>query len=421
MSGMTARPSKPALPPTLRRVLRADSCAGCGLCAGLDPAIGLERSAKGWWRPVARGEARPETDALLADACPGTTIAPWLDHRGRPGEGVVDVDPCWGPHVRVMTGYSCDPEIRYQGSSGGVLSALAVHLLRTGQVDRVLHVAMDPESPLLTRIVRSTGRADVLTAAGSRYAPAAPLAEIMAELETPGRLLFIGKPCDAGALRQLCAADPTVGARFPYILSFFCAGTPSQDGTGRILDRLGVEPADVAHFRYRGDGWPGYASATRHDGSRERMSYADSWGDILSKEVQFRCKICPDGVGGAADVAAADAWYGGDSGYPSFEEADGRSLVISRTARGDALVREAEAAGAVSTELLDIGEIVKMQPSQARRKRQILARLAAMAVTANPLPTMHGLKLWSAARQESLKNQLKAMLGTTRRIVQGRR
>jgi coenzyme F420 hydrogenase subunit beta len=37
------------------------------------------------------------------------------------------------------------------------------------------------------------------------------------------------------------------------------------------------------------------------------MSYADSWGGILSRHVQFRCKICPDGTGGFADVVCADA------------------------------------------------------------------------------------------------------------------
>ena len=63
------------------------------------------------------------------------------------------------------------------------------------------------------------------------------------------------------------------------------------------MAKLGVAPEDLAAFRYRGDGWPGYATATRRDGSAERMSYNDSWGDILTRHVQFRCKICPDGVG----------------------------------------------------------------------------------------------------------------------------
>ncbi|MBS3960453.1 MAG: Coenzyme F420 hydrogenase/dehydrogenase, beta subunit C-terminal domain [Sandarakinorhabdus sp.] len=411
---MTVRRS-PSLPPTLARVMAGQTCSGCGLCAGIDPAIGLERDAKGWLRPVALAEALPGTDALLAKACPGATVAPWEGGESRA------VDPYWGPHVRVMTAHATDPEVRHMASSGGTLSALALHLLETGAVDRVLHVGMDVLAPLLTTIVRSAGRDDILRAAGSRYAPAAPLAEIRAELEQPGRILFIGKPCDAGALRQLMAADPAVAERFPYLFSFFCAGTPSQDGTERIVHKLGMEKAEVAHFRYRGDGWPGFATATRADGSSERMTYSASWGDILSKEVQFRCKICPDAVGGVADVAAADAWYGGESGYPAFEEMDGRSLLISRTARGDAMVKAAEAAGTLTTEPLDIGEIIKMQPSQARRKRLAAARMAAMALTGNPGPVVDGLKVGEAARLAGLIENVKSCAGTMRRILSGNR
>jgi len=411
---MTETPG-PSLPPTLARVMAGQTCSGCGLCAGLDPAIALKRDTKGWLRPAALAQASPGTDALLEKACPGSTVSPWE------GRGQHAIDPYWGPHVRVMTAHATDPDIRHMASSGGALSALALHLLETGEVDRVLHVGMDALAPLFTRIVRSAGRDDILRAAGSRYAPAAPLAELRAELQTPGRILFIGKPCDAGALRQLMAADPAVAERFPYLLSFFCAGTPSQDGTDRIVHRLGMERADVAHFRYRGDGWPGYATAMRADGSSERMSYAASWGDILSKEVQFRCKICPDAVGGAADVAAADAWYGDESGYPAFDETDGRSLLISRTGRGDALVKAAEEAGVLTTAPLAIAEIIKMQPAQARRKRLVASRMAAMALTGNPRPVVDGLKVGEAARLAGMIENAKSCAGTVRRILSGKR
>jgi coenzyme F420 hydrogenase subunit beta len=395
-------------------VLRGGTCAGCGLCAGIDPAIRLARDARGWWRPQAAGPARPETEALMARACPGARVSPWA-----PSEAPT-VDPLWGPMVRVMTAHATDPEVRHRASSGGALSALAIHLLATRAVERVLHVGMDEASPLLTAIRRSAGRADVIRGAGSRYAPAAPLAELEAELAEPGRILFIGKPCDAGALRQLIAARPELGDRFPLILSFFCAGTPSQDGTTRLVERMGMAPDDVMAFRYRGDGWPGSATATARDGRAARLSYAESWGDVLSKEVQLRCKICPDAVGGVADVAAADAWYGGESGYPAFDEADGRSLLISRTAAGDALVRAAEAAGVLETAPLEVGEIVKMQPAQARRRRELEARVLALRLAGRPVPAMDGLLLADAARQAPFARRLKATLGLIKRLALGR-
>ncbi|MCS6986101.1 MAG: Coenzyme F420 hydrogenase/dehydrogenase, beta subunit C-terminal domain [Sphingomonadaceae bacterium] len=401
------------LPPTLQRVLAGHMCAGCGLCAGLDPAIELFRDARGFLRPRARGEPHPDSDRRLAHACPGATVAPWgrAPHR----------HPLWGPFHRCLVGHATDPELRHTASSGGVVSALALHLLETGRADRVVQVAMDPDRPLETVATTSRDRGGILRAAGSRYAPAAPLAKLRDELATPGRLVFVGKPCDAGALRQLAALDPDIGARFVAILSFFCAATPSQRGTDRIVARLGVDARRIVAFRYRGEGWPGHATARLDDGTEARLNYAESWGAILSKEVQFRCKVCPDAVGGVADVAAADAWYGGDDGYPAFAEAEGRSLILTRTELGDALVHEAEAAGRIATTPLAIDEVEAMQPAQARRRRQVAARMRAIRFTGGFVPAMDGLDLAEAARLEPWLSRLKATLGLVRRIVQGRR
>lgn len=404
-----------ALPPSLARVMRGNSCSGCGLCAGLAPGIVMARDAKGWFRPKAAGPVSAATDARLARVCPGSVVASWSE-----ASAGATLHPYWGPIRDCLTGHATDPDLRFAASSGGVLSALALHALATGLVSRVLHVGMDPEAPLLTSIRRSTGRDDVLAGAGSRYAPAAPLATLMAELETPGRLLFIGKPCDVGALRQLMAADPAVAARFPLLLSFFCAATPSQAGTDRILAGLGLEPGDVASFRYRGNGWPGRAEAVTHDGRHASMSYQDSWGAILSKEVQWRCKICPDAVGGVADIAAADAWHADEAGYPLLEEAEGRSLILTRTAAGSAALAKAVADGAIAVTPVPVAEIDSMQPSQARRKRLVRSRVAAMALAGLPRPRMDGVGVAAAARRAGLVEALRSLAGSWVRIRQRR-
>jgi coenzyme F420 hydrogenase subunit beta len=400
------------LPPALARVVAGQLCSGCGLCAGTTPGISMARDGKGWWRPVADAPVDAAGNDRLAAVCPGSTVAPW--------QGAA-IDPLWGPYRRVATGHATDAAVRHGASSGGVLSALAIHALQSGLVDRVLHVGMAADAPLLTAIARSVDRAGVLRAAGSRYAPAAPLAELADDLARPGRILFIGKPCDVGALRQLLRHDPAMAARFPLLLSFFCAGTPSQDGTDRLLARMGAAGQPISAFRYRGDGWPGFATASHPDGSSHRLSYAQSWGDVLSKEVQFRCKICPDAVGGVADVAAADAWYGGESGYPAFDEADGRSLVITRSAAGDALLDAAVAAGAIAVQPLAMAEVIRMQPHQARRKQLVASRLAALAATGQPRPRTTGLAVLAAAVQGGIAASVKSFAGTARRIVQNRR
>jgi len=187
------------------------------------------------------------------------------------------------------------------------------------------------------------------------------------------------------------------------------------------LRAMGVVHEEVRAFRFRGRGWPGNAAALTADRGAFEMSYAKSWGEHLSKETQFRCKICPDAVGGVADIACADAWYGDEEGYPSFEEQEGRSLIVTRTDAGERLLTAALAAGALSVEALDPDEIEKMQPSQARRKRLVLARTAALPLTLQPSPRISGLRVWEAARRGALADSLKNLLGTVRRTLRGRR
>ena len=401
--------------PSLARVARGNLCAGCGLCAGIAPgAIAIAMTPPGYLRPQQQAPLTPEQESGIAAACPALVV----DETQLAGAPIDD--PLWGRAHFIGTGFAHDDTLRHRASSGGVLSALLTHALASGMVDFVIQTGTDPDLPTANHTGISATADDILASAGSRDAPSAPLAGLEGWLGRPGRFAFVGKPCDVTALRARARTDPRIAERVPLMLAFFCAGIPSAAGTGRILDRLGVKAADVAAFRYRGDGWPGFATATLHDGTTRQMSYADSWGDILSKQVQFRCKICPDATGNMADIACADAWYGDDRGYPSFAEQDGRSLVIARTAAGLALLDTARAAGAVETAPLAVTEIIKMQPAQARRKRQILSRLAAMAVAGRPVPRYRGLQLWQAAAQDSPTAQARSFAGLLRRFIQGR-
>jgi coenzyme F420 hydrogenase subunit beta len=358
----------------------------------------------GYNRPVGRKPISADAERTIAGACPGAVVAPWGSDAA--------VHPYWGRLRQVLTGYALDETTRFEGSSGGAISGLLIHALKTGLVDRVLHIAPDPADPTRNVAVMSRSAEEVLSRAGSRYTASSPLEHIEGALAEGGAMAFVGKPCDASALRQLARFDERVGRHVPLVLSFFCGGIPSHAGVGRILQTMGVDPAEVREFRFRGRGWPGNAAATTADRTVE-MSYADSWGGHLSREVQFRCKICPDAVGGVADIACADAWYGDGDGYPSFEEQAGRSLIVTRTEVGDRLLESAEP--------LNPDEIEKMQPSQARRKRLILSRMLALPVTLQPWPRMARLQILRAAAQAGFGEQLKNLLGTVRRTLAGRR
>lgn len=396
----------------LTRVARGDLCAGCGACAGLAPStVTMAESVSGFLRPVQKAPLTPAEEASIATSCPGLGQRIVADGR--------QDDVLWGPYFSMRTGYATDPALRLAASSGGVLSAILVYLLDSGTIDAVVTNGPDPIHPVRNKTRVVTDSAGVMAAAGSRYAPSAPLAGLagyLAENRATGRrFALVGKPCDAAALRAVATRDPEVAVTFPVILSFFCAGVPSHAGGEAVLAAL--DAAGATAFRYRGMGWPGQATATLPDGSERSMSYADSWGGILSKHVQHRCKICADGTGVAADLVCADAWEADDAGFPKFEEAPGISLIVARTPTGVALLAAAEATGHLATAPFDPAALSAIQPGQRERRRALLARLAALRLAGRPLPRYEGFHLVAAARQNPASRNLKNFLGMLRRAL----
>ena len=400
----------------LDSIVAGGLCSGCGACVGAAGAatVQMRVALGGFARPVALVRLSDEQQARIRDICPGLSLA-----HGAARPPGVHYDPAWGPIASLHTGHATDPEVRHQGSSGGVLSALLIHLLESRQVDAVLHTGADPANPLRSCSLLSRIRGDVLKGAGSRYAPAAPVADLPEALGRYARIAFVGKPCDAAAVRKLMAQDSKLAERIPIVLSFMCAGTPSEQGTLEVLQQMGVASDELTEFRYRGDGWPGLTRAVTRGGRVETMDYKTSWGHILNRHLQTRCKLCADGIGEFAGVVCADAWYGKD-GYPDFAEREGRSLVMARSPLGKALVEQAVAADKIALQAFDIRKLQLIQRYQHQRKSAMLARLAAVWFLGGCVPRYRGFSLPLLALRVPPWRTLKEFLGTARRQIVGR-
>lgn len=375
----------------LQHILESDLCTGCGLCEALAPqSLAMEYSSGGFLRPAVLNQMDESVDRIIQSVCPGITLCL--------ADSVSAIDVMWGPVAGCYTGHASDDALRHHASSGGVISALAQHILRTGFADRVLQIKASDVHPAENDLVVSKTDQDVWDAAGSRYAPSAPLSRLIEEVDKGGRFAVIGKPCDIAGVRNLMRQRPDIAARIPYLLSFFCGGVPSTRGAAQIMDKMGVRENGVVSFRYRGDGWPGFTTAVTADGQAHRITYAEAWGGILSHVVQFRCKICPDGTGEFADVSCADAWHGDERGYPAFSEGAGRSLIIARTKAGKALIEDCVARGLIVVEYAKVSDIEKMQPAQARRKRLALSRIVALGAAGLAIPDLRELRLSKTVR-----------------------
>jgi coenzyme F420 hydrogenase subunit beta len=368
--------------------------------------IKMQLNASGYLRPVPQQLLSLEIEKSINEICPGVH----MEHK----VGLKNFHTIWGPLEKVRTGFAQDAEVRRQGSSGGVISALAIYLLESGKVDFIAQTAVSKAEPLVNVLQKSRTSEEVIHAAGSRYAPSSPLENIRDLLRTGETFAFIGKPCDVAGLRSFINHNPEYKTQIIYMISFMCAGIPSIHGTHDVLEHMGADKMLLTSFRYRGDGWPGRARAVQSDGKSYEMDYNSSWGKFLNKQIQFRCKICPDGTGEFADIVCADAWYGKD-GYPDFTERDGRSLLLTRNKLGEELVNEAFLANVIKIEDLDITEISKMQPYQVNRKQVVLGRVIAAGLANKKLVSFKNMGLIKASLRTNPITWLRHAWGTYRR------
>lgn len=386
-------------------------CAGCGACvpACTNRAITLVDIFDRGIRPVVDSDKCRQCGGCV-EVCPGIEII----HRSfnkRSAPGLLDE---WGPVLEVWEGYAADLQIRYDGSSGGAATALALFCLEKQKASGVLHIGANPDAPLENVAVFSKSKDELLSRTGSRYSPAAPCEKLDWIRNSSSASVFIGKPCDVVALRKSQAVDPMLDEKVGLAISIFCAGTPATEGTYEILSMLGVKPEQAEELRYRGCGWPGATKVKvkGDNGLVHRMGYEESWGNILSHYGQYRCRVCPDSTGEFADISCGDPWY-----REFKEDEQGWSLVVVRTERGKEILREAMKEGYLNLERVEPETVPRSQKALLARRRHLWGRLFMMRILGVPVPKYIGFFLFRSWLRLSSIDKLRCFAGTLKRIV----
>lgn len=396
---------------TLADVVDWRLCTGCGACvrACTHGVRMIDVQSEGF-RPVFDDPGCRGCTECLA-FCPGARVDGTLAIGALPKQTEADHDV--GPTLGIWEGWATDPEIRFRGSSGGLLSALSLYCLEAEGFAGVVHAGMDPAAPWMNRNFVSRDRRDILARAGSRYAPSAPCAALSDLGPEAGVHVFIGRPCDAAAVSELRRRDSTVRDAVGLVLTFFCAGTPSTRGTLDLLNALNVETGNVADVHYRGDGWPGhFRVVTRTPRAEKALSYEESW-KALTGYRPVRCNLCPDGLGRLADIACGDAW----DHYEQHRN-PGTSLVLVRTERGRRVLEAARQAGYVTLWPVGPGAVLRAQPNLLERRRALFGRLVAFRLAGAPIPSYRGFSLVRSWIRLGPMQQARTVFGTLRRIVQ---
>jgi coenzyme F420 hydrogenase subunit beta len=400
---------------SIQQVIESGLCIGCGLCEAVGAgSVRMTMTERGSLRPRGLDSLDESLHQLLLDICPGVYVEPRSEDDPAPHR---QHDPIWGDYYRIQLTWSGDRDIRFRAATGGTLTALGIHLLNRGKVDYILHVGADPERPMRSRWSMSTTAEDVIQNSISRYGPTSPLSGFMTALDLGKPFALIAKPCDLNAIANLARQDPRVDKLCLYRMCMVCGGQSRLTKSREILDDLGLDEDELTLFRYRGYGNPGSIRLETRDGRAFERSYMSFWEDESKWDVETRCKFCPDALGEAADIAAADYWPGGN---PVGEDA-GFNFVISHTKAGEALLDEAFADGElVGGDHLNIDQINDAQPHQVRKKQAMAARLQGLADVGLAALVAHNYRLDDLDEQIGEAQRQRQREGVAARVQQGR-
>ncbi|MEM1329467.1 MAG: Coenzyme F420 hydrogenase/dehydrogenase, beta subunit C-terminal domain [Planctomycetota bacterium] len=398
-------------------------CCGCGACAGVSPeTIDMIDVLDHGRRPVVKPGMEEDPRTLEAvKVCPGLDQSHTFDPADE--RYIDELTGTWGPILEMYEGYAADNDVRLKGSSGGMATSLALFCMEQQGMHGTLHITQRPEAPYLNKTVLSTSREQVVEATGSRYAPASP-ADRLHEIESaPSPCVFIGKPCDCVSVSKARRIRPDLDRKLGLVVGFFCAGTPTTSGTLDMLRRMGVDDLTrVKSLRYRGNGWPGKATVVAEVEGKDEdhvgtLTYAQSWGEILSRHKQWRCNLCPDRTGEFADIAVGDPWY---RGTPDGTD-PGRSLILVRTERGREILKAAIEAGYVVAEPAENWKLPKSQVGFANLRGHIWGRLLTLKLFGIATPTYKRFPFFRHwASELSLFEKIQSLGGTAKRVFRRR-
>jgi coenzyme F420 hydrogenase subunit beta len=273
-----------------------------------------------------------------------------------------------GNFTACHVGNSLDQSIRYNSSSGGIISSLLILALKKKMIDGAILTKLN-NATLLPQVMIARTPSEIISASGSKYCPVPVNSAIKQILSEKGKFALVGLPCHIHGVRMFEEAFPALRKKIPLLLGLFCSHTVNFHGTEYVLDRMGIRKEDISVFFYRGGGWPGKPSAVLKNGQVVTDS-RDKWNEMFGARffTPMRCMLCIDATNELADISFGDPWL------PRFKnERIGKSIVVCRTERGDELLKEAIAQKAIALESISDSEVRLSQGSLRYKKRIVNA------------------------------------------------
>ena len=371
---------------TIEQVLKDELCTGCGTCSALCPEEAIElviNENKGIYVPKL-DEEKCKACEICYKVCPGHTIdfkQLNLEIFGKESE-----DAFVGNYLNCYIGHATNRKIRYNSSSGGLVTQLLIFALEEGIIDGALVTRMKKDSPLEPEPFIARTKEELIEASKSKYCPV-PVNIVLKEIlesEEGEKFAVVGLPCHIHGIRKAEQINKKVGEKIVLRVGIFCGHTPNFMATKFLLRQRNIKEEDIRKLNYRGEGWPGRMSIEFKNGNKKFIKYGEYWDKGFGLYFfQNRCTLCCDGVCEFADVSFGDAWL------PELrkDEAIGKSIIISRTKIGDEILQKCHTKKKIELNKVGVEKVIDSQRAMLNfKKRDFQARVSVKSLFNKKVP-----------------------------------
>jgi coenzyme F420 hydrogenase subunit beta len=342
------------LPPAKKlqsSVVASGICAGCGACVALaEPGSARMITSPGGVIPAF--DQHCELPDLAWQACPGKGVdypSLYQKHFGGPPSDwrVGHVDRLW-------TGHASDPVIRRSGASGGVTSAVLIHLLESGQIDAAILARQGVPTPEQASWFIARSRGEILSCAQSVYVPVSML-DALPHLVPGERYAMTCVPEQSAALRILQHGGDPHARQIRFVLGPYTGTALDPRAIRSLLRSHKVADDDpITSLKWRAGEWPGHLEILTASG-REIRSRKVYYNFLIPFFITRTSLQSMDFANEFTDLSVGDAWS------PKFEAlGQGFSVVASRTAEMTAIIGEMVGKSLLTLEQADLLEASAM-------------------------------------------------------------
>lgn len=275
-----------------------------------------------------------------------------------------------GDHLEIFCGHARNPSDRQRVASGGVMTSLLAHALRSGLVDAVAVSRGDYTQGKIGYQFDLVTDADRVQDYGTSVYFNIPVERHWKLIdEFPGQVAVCALPCHIAAFRRRQQEGRGL-ANVPLLLSLFCGHNNEPELVRFVLGQNGIDESEVADIRVdrtylSGDVWIELSDGTlRSIPFRHFNVYRSLW--CFSKSM---CRYCDDHLGAHADISIGDVFV------PEYRSQTVKhSAMVARTPAGCTLVKSAIESNVLKAERIDADVVFRAQKRVIVPSADLLSR-----------------------------------------------